>query len=63
MMDEKRGKSTMGRPRIYHEPRHRLTLELSQALIWDIDEQARPVGMTRTAWIEAAIREKLARES
>lgn len=62
MADEKQPQM-MGRPRIYHEPRHRLTLELPQALIWDIDEQARPAGKTRTAWIEAAIREKLARDS
>lgn len=52
---------TPGRPRIYQQPRYRLTLELAADLVRQIDDMARPASMTRTAWIEAAIREKLAR--
>lgn len=53
---------TPGRPRIYDEPRQRLTLELAQPLVQQIDALARTAQQTRTAWIEAAIREKLARD-
>ena len=60
--DEDTGQ-TMGRPRLYTEPRQRLTLELPQALIQQLDTLARAAGMTRTAWIDAAIREKLSRET
>ena len=60
--DEDTGQ-TMGRPRLYTEPRQRLTLELPQALIQQLDTLARAAGMTRTAWIDAAIREKLSRDN
>ena len=60
--DEDTGQ-TMGRPRLYTEPRQRLTLELPQALIQQLDTLARASGMTRTAWIDAAIREKLTRDN
>lgn len=51
----------MGRPRLYTEPRQRLTLELPQALVEQIDALARATGMTRTAWIDAALRETVER--
>ncbi len=55
-----------GRPRIYAEPRQRLTLELPQELVRQIDTLAYEAEQTRTAWIvsaiESAIREKLARD-
>ena len=57
--DEATGQ-TMGRPRLYTEPRQRLTLELPQELVQQIDALARATGMTRTAWIDAALREQLA---
>lgn len=60
MTDETPQRKAMGRPRIYQEPRQRLTLELPQSLIAEMDDRAN--GQTRTAWIESAIREKLARE-
>lgn len=58
MADEKR---QPGRPRVYHEPRQRLTLELPHALIAAIDKRAIAAGQTRTTWIESAIRERLER--
>ena len=57
--DEQDNISPMGRPRIYQEPRRRLTLELPQEFVEQIDALAHMEGVTRTAWIERAIRAHL----
>ena len=51
---------TVGRPRVYAEPRMRLTLDAPAPLVIQMD--AHRGEQTRTAFIEAAIREKLERD-
>lgn len=51
-----------GRPRQYEQPAARVEMKLPVSLMSAVDEARMSHHQTRTAWIETAIREKLARE-